>query len=86
MGRGGGGGGGGTGQRDCHPKKYYLLSWPRTNFVVPFSDIFNNPFTHKQLGDDIRFSVFPGVARQRFKAAGDISIVSESCSTTKAML
>ena len=41
---------------------------PKNKLGSPFflTDIFNNPFTHKQLRDDIRFSVFPGVARQRF--------------------
>lgn len=33
----------------------------KTLWSLFLTDIFNNPFTHKQLEKDIRFSVFPGL-------------------------
>lgn len=54
----------GKGHRDTiKPESICCYGAWEKNFVVLFflTDIFNNPFTHKQLEEDIRFSVFPGL-------------------------
>ena len=50
-------------KRHYQTRKYSLLWCLRKKLCGPFflTDIFNNPFTHKQLEEDIRFSVFPGL-------------------------
>lgn len=44
-------------------QKVFVVMVPEKKTLWSFflTDIFNNPFTHKQLEEDIRFSVFPGL-------------------------